>query len=97
MLVGMDVAASEFKVEGQDCYELCTWYLEGENYNLARKMTGEQLAELYARCSIGMGVAASEFQAEDHDCCDLATWYPGEKLPTSRRSCAMSWGSGASV
>merc|ERR1712217_967310 len=26
-MVGMDVAASEFKVEGQDCYDLGTWTL----------------------------------------------------------------------
>ena len=24
-MVGMDVAASEFKVEGEDCYDLGTW------------------------------------------------------------------------
>merc|ERR1712134_182390 len=28
--IGMDVAASEFKVEGQDCYDLGTWYPDGE-------------------------------------------------------------------
>ena len=28
--VGMDVAASEFKVEGQDCYDLGTWYPDAE-------------------------------------------------------------------
>ena len=27
----MDVAASEFKVEGQDCYDLGTWYPDAEN------------------------------------------------------------------
>ena len=26
----MDVAASEFKVEGQDCYDLGTWYPDAE-------------------------------------------------------------------
>merc|ERR1712066_561992 len=46
--VGMDVAASEFKVEGQDCYDLGTWYPEGEKDDPALKMTGEQLAEFYA-------------------------------------------------
>merc|ERR1719499_2324296 len=28
--IGMDVAASEFKVEGQDCYDLGTWYPDKE-------------------------------------------------------------------
>merc|ERR1712217_708698 len=29
-MIGMDVAASEFKVEGKDCYDLGTWYPEAE-------------------------------------------------------------------
>jgi enolase len=45
--IGMDVAASEFKVEGQDCYDLGTWYPEAEK-NDSLKMTGEQLADFYA-------------------------------------------------
>jgi enolase len=45
--VGMDVAASEFKVEGQDCYDLGTWYPESEK-TPALKMTGKQLAQFYA-------------------------------------------------
>jgi len=44
--VGMDVAASEFKVEGQDCYDLGTWYPEAEK-TPDLKMTGEQLCNLY--------------------------------------------------
>eukprot|EP00438_Fugacium_kawagutii_P009882 Skav220949 [mRNA] locus=scaffold2381:226182:231931:- [translate_table: standard] len=40
--IGMDVAASEFKVEGQDCYDLGTWKTP------ELKMTGEQLANFYA-------------------------------------------------
>merc|ERR1719311_1839541 len=47
-MVGMDVAASEFKVEGQDCYDLGTWYPEGEKDDPALKMTGAQLGEFYA-------------------------------------------------
>eukprot|EP00747_Dinoflagellata_sp_TGD_P108720 gnl/TRDRNA2_/TRDRNA2_170500_c1_seq1.p1 gnl/TRDRNA2_/TRDRNA2_170500_c1~~gnl/TRDRNA2_/TRDRNA2_170500_c1_seq1.p1 ORF type:complete len:467 (-),score=146.66 gnl/TRDRNA2_/TRDRNA2_170500_c1_seq1:106-1506(-) len=46
--VGMDVAASEFKVEGQDCYDLGTWYPESEKNDPALKMTGAQLADFYA-------------------------------------------------
>jgi len=46
--IGMDVAASEFKVEGQDCYDLGTWYPESEKGDPALKMTGAQLGEFYA-------------------------------------------------
>jgi enolase len=45
--IGMDVAASEFKVEGQDCYDLGTWYPEAEK-TPDLKMTGAQLADFYA-------------------------------------------------
>merc|ERR1712137_114128 len=45
--IGMDVAASEFKVEGQDCYDLGTWYPEEEK-TPDLKMTGAQLADFYA-------------------------------------------------
>merc|ERR1712028_218454 len=41
--IGMDVAASEFKVEGQDCYDLGTWYPDAEK-TAELKMTGAQLA-----------------------------------------------------
>merc|ERR1712217_730757 len=47
-IVGMDVAASEFKVEGQDCYDLGTWYPEEESAaDPSLKMTAEQLADFY--------------------------------------------------
>jgi len=45
--IGMDVAASEFKVEGEDCYDLGTWYPEAEK-TPELKMTGKQLGEFYA-------------------------------------------------
>lgn len=32
----MDVAASEFKVEGQDCYDLGTWYPDAEQLGVLR-------------------------------------------------------------
>jgi len=44
--IGMDVAASEFKVEGQDCYDLGTWYPEAEK-TADLKMTAAQLADFY--------------------------------------------------
>jgi enolase len=44
--VGMDVAASEFKVEGEDCYDLGTWYPDAEK-SADLKMTGAQLANFY--------------------------------------------------
>merc|ERR1719293_110603 len=46
--IGMDVAASEFKVEGEDCYDLGLWYPEAEKGDPALKMTGAQLADFYA-------------------------------------------------
>merc|ERR1719387_2948095 len=45
-MIGMDVAASEFKVEGQDCYDLGTWYPDAEK-TPELKMTGAQLADFY--------------------------------------------------
>merc|ERR1712224_200427 len=45
--VGMDVAASEFKFEGEDCYDLGTWYPDAEK-TPELKMTGAQLGEFYA-------------------------------------------------
>merc|ERR1712046_493277 len=44
--IGMDVAASEFEVEGQDCYDLGTWYPESEK-SADLKMTAAQLGEFY--------------------------------------------------
>merc|ERR1711966_371554 len=47
--IGMDVAASEFKVEGQDCYDLGTWYPDAEKNAPGLKMTGAELADFYAQ------------------------------------------------
>merc|ERR1712039_166462 len=44
--IGMDVAASEFKVEGADIYDLGTWYPDAEK-TPELKMTGAQLGEFY--------------------------------------------------
>jgi len=46
--IGMDVAASEFKVEKEDCYDLGTWYPEAEK-TPDLKMTSKQLQEFYAQ------------------------------------------------
>ena len=46
--IGMDVAASEFKVEGEDCYDLGTWYPDAEK-TPDLKMTGKQLGEFYGQ------------------------------------------------
>lgn len=46
--IGMDVAASEFKVEGSDCYDLGTWYPEAEKVP-SLKMTGKELSDFYAQ------------------------------------------------
>ena len=47
-MVGMDVAASEFKTEGKDEYDLGTWYPDAEK-TPELKMTGEKLGEFYAQ------------------------------------------------
>merc|ERR1711957_670550 len=47
--IGMDVAASEFKVEGQDCYDLGLWYPEAERSDPALKMTSAELAAFYVQ------------------------------------------------
>merc|ERR1719145_539574 len=46
--VGMDVAASEFKTEGEDEYDLGTWYPEAERKDPKLKMTSKQLGEFYS-------------------------------------------------
>jgi len=46
--IGMDVAASEFKVEGQDCYDLGLWYPEDEKDQPGLKLTSAELAEFYS-------------------------------------------------
>merc|ERR1719235_498847 len=43
----MDVAASEFKVEGKDEYDLGLWYPEAER-TADLKMSGEKLGDFYA-------------------------------------------------
>lgn len=48
--VGMDVAASEFKIEGKDIYDLGMWYPKAEQTD-ALKMTGKQLGAFYAQLS----------------------------------------------
>jgi len=69
--VGMDVAASEFKVEGQDCYDLGTWYPEAEKNDPALKMTGEQLAEFYAKLCKDFPIITIE---DPFDQDDWAAW-----------------------
>merc|ERR1712066_646171 len=46
--IGMDVAASEFKTEGKDEYDLGTWYPEAEKNDPKLKKTSKELAEFYA-------------------------------------------------
>jgi len=47
--VGMDVAASEFKTEGKDEYDLGTWYPQAErDADPKLKMTGAEFQALYA-------------------------------------------------
>merc|ERR1719323_1686912 len=69
--IGMDVAASEFKVEGEDCYDLGTWYPEAEKGDPALKMTGAQLAEFYAQLCKDFPIITIE---DPFDQDDWAAW-----------------------
>merc|ERR1719163_2019645 len=69
-MVGMDVAASEFKVEGQDCYDLGTWYPESEK-TADLKMTGKQLAQFYAQLCKDFPIVTIE---DPFDQDDWAAW-----------------------
>merc|ERR1712070_289731 len=66
--IGMDVAASEFKVEGQDCYDLGTWYPESEK-TPELKMTGAQLGEFYQQLCKDFPIITIEdpFDQDDWD------------------------------
>jgi len=68
--IGMDVAASEFKVEGEDCYDLGTWYPEAEK-TADLKMTGEQLAAFYADLCANFPIITIE---DPFDQDDWASW-----------------------
>lgn len=65
--VGMDVAASEFKVEGQDLYDLGMWYPEGEKDDPALKMTGAQLADFYAQLCADFPIVTIEDPFDQDD------------------------------
>jgi enolase len=66
--VGMDVAASEFKLEGKDCYDLGMWYPDAEKTE-DLKMTGKQLADFYKElCKIAPMVTIEDpFDQDDWD------------------------------
>jgi len=68
--VGMDVAASEFKVEGKDEYDLGTWYPEAEQ-TPELKMTGVQLGEFYASLAKDFPIITIE---DPFDQDDWAAW-----------------------
>merc|ERR1719486_1547365 len=68
--VGMDVAASEFKVEGEDVYDLGTWYPEAEK-TPELKMSGEALGEFYAKLAADFPIITIE---DPFDQDDWAAW-----------------------
>jgi enolase len=68
--IGMDVAASEFKVEGEDCYDLGTWYPEAEK-TPELKMTGKQLGDFYAELAKDFPIITIE---DPFDQDDWAAW-----------------------
>jgi enolase len=69
--IGMDVAASEFKVEGEDCYDLGTFYPPSERDDPSLKMTAAQLADFYADLCREFPIVTIE-DAFDQD--DWAAW-----------------------
>jgi len=72
--IGMDVAASEFKVEGEDCYDLGLWYPEAEK-TADLKMTGAQLADFYAELCAEFPIITIEdpFDQDDWEAWKLMT------------------------
>ena len=77
--VGMDVAASELKVEGEDCYDLGTRYAEaGKTPDL--KMTGAALADFYAGSCKGYPLIAIEGPFDQ--AIGLVGWFHREGGPT---------------
>jgi enolase len=78
--IGMDVAASEFKVEGEDCYDLGTWYPDAEK-TPELKMTGAQLADFYADLCANFPIITIEdpFDQDDWEAWKLFTAKVGEK------------------
>jgi len=64
--VGMDVAASEFKVEGQDCYDLGTWYPDAEK-TPELKLTGEQLGAFYTQLATDFPIITIEDPFDQDD------------------------------
>jgi len=69
--IGMDVAASEFKVEGEDCYDLGTWYPEAEKGDPKLKMTGAQLSAFYGELCKDFPIITIE---DPFDQDDWANW-----------------------
>jgi enolase len=69
--IGMDVAASEFKVDGEDCYDLGTFYPADERDDPKLKMTAAELADFYAELCAAYPIVTIE-DAFDQD--DWAAW-----------------------
>ncbi|KAH8065946.1 phosphopyruvate hydratase [Aureococcus anophagefferens] len=67
----MDVAASEFKVDGEDCYDLGTFYPADERDDPKLKMTAAELADFYADLCAEYPIVTIE-DAFDQD--DWAAW-----------------------
>jgi enolase len=82
--VGMDVAASEFKVEGEDCYDLGTWYPDSEK-TADLKMTGAQLCDFYK------GLCKDFPMVTIEDPFDQDDWESWTKMTTDVVSQRRSW------
>jgi len=75
--IGMDVAASEFKVEGEDCYDLGTWYPEAEK-TPELKMTGAVLGDFYASLAKDFPIITIEDPFDQDD------WESWKKMTSSQ-------------
>jgi len=68
--VGMDVAASEFKTEGKDEYDLGTWYPQAErDADPKLKMSGKEFSDFYAQLCKDFPIITIEdpFDQDDWD------------------------------
>ena len=81
--VGLDVAASEFKVAGEDCYDLGLFYPQAErDADPSLKMTAKEFAAFYAQLVADFPIVTIEdaFDQDDWQAWALVTESLGDKV-----------------
>lgn len=80
--VGLDVAASEFKVQGEDCYDLGTFYPDAERNDASLKKTAAELAAFYDELINDFPIVTIEDAFDQDDWAAWSSFTPGvtEKL-----------------